>query len=528
MSLKYVGDKKDKAQKPAVLTARSASQLESSRKGSEPERDVRLDYKSGSCTNLDQDVGEVAYTNIAVGNTARYKNASGDAIIQTNEITELIKKMCDSFTLTQEKLLAARARPATSDMQVQCEGIGQDNPTVGQRGTTESGETECREGSVKSGGSRLNCDRNSDVIESKPIRLETSKSETYISHHERDMVKIALTHAERDSIMQKFVDELEDWKEKQQELFKIQLKRKEEYHLDLLAKEWAKKRLEVETKLSRGVQQCRALAADLARATDDFRLRGYRNTEREKKLHEAKKALESHYTAKYQELRDASQKMEDDMNHRLKLKDMRIEELETTVQQLEKRLEAMRTNFKNVEKDAESRYSGLTKDQTASLIQELRCLEEKLDSAVQSKAFFKEQWGRAVRELHLNKLHTRRQLLARLQRERQQLGDEGLDTILDQDEGSPRAVDINRLKDDFYVDILANTPAIDSTSIISNSGHDGMDIFDDQNPPRNPADDKLAALIAQREALVAQRSPDEAALQALNTDIRAMLLNCAT
>ncbi|KAL0870439.1 hypothetical protein ABMA27_005436 [Loxostege sticticalis] len=523
MSLRYVGIKRDKANKPSVLTARSAAHLESSRKASEPKPEVQLDYKSGSCTDFDKDVGEVAYTNLAVRNTARYKNAAGDAIIQTNEIAELIKKMCDSFTLTQERLLASRSRPTTSDMQVQCEDVVTDNPTAG----IGAGETGTVNRDVRSEGDGLNREGKGDNIENNPIRLETSKSETYISHKERDMVKIALTTNERDSIMQKFVDELEDWKEKQQELFKIQLKRKEEYHLELLAKEWAKKRVEVECKLNRGIEQCRALAADLSRATDDFRLRGYRNTEREKKLLEAKKGLEAHYTAKYQELREASQKMEDDMNHRLKLKDMRIEELETSVQQLEKQVEVLKTNLKNSEKDAENRYSGLTKDQTASLIQELRCLEEKLDSAVQSKAFFKEQWGRAVRELHLSKLHTRRTLLAQLQQQRQQLGDKGLDTILDQDESNPNgAVDINKLKDDFYVDILANTPALDSTSIISASVPEGMDIFDDKYT--HPLNDRISSLIAQREELVAQPCPDERALHDLNKEIRAMLLNCAT
>lgn len=50
-------------------------------------------------------------------------------MIQTNEIADLIRKMYDSFTLTQEHLLASRAKPTMSDMQVQCEGTPA-NPTV--------------------------------------------------------------------------------------------------------------------------------------------------------------------------------------------------------------------------------------------------------------------------------------------------------------------------------------------------------------------------------------------------------------
>ncbi|KOB69903.1 Uncharacterized protein OBRU01_09842, partial [Operophtera brumata] len=168
----------------------------------------------------------------------------------------------------------------------------------------------------------------------------------------------------------------------------------------------------------------------------------------------AKKGLEGHYTAKYQELREASQKMEDDMNHRLKLKDMTIEELDLKIQH-----------------------------------------------AVQSKAFFKEQWGRAVRELHLVKLSTRKQMLTQLKLDRRQLGDMGLDTIEDATEcdTDPSPLDMKKLKDDFYVDILANTPPLDSHSIIT-----------------------------QRDRLIQQDSPNEDTVKQLNHEIRNMLLNCGT
>lgn len=504
MSLKYVGLKTD-VQKPKNLTARSVSHLESVRDGSTAQQP--LDYHiSGSCTNLQQDLGGTAYTSMAASNTARYRTASGDAVLKTNEITELIKKMCDSFTLSQEKLLAARTRPSTADMQVQCEDkLNGDNNSSGKRTAREKS------------------------VEREPVKLETSKSDTHIINNERDMVKVAMSVVERDAIMQKFVDELEDWKEKQQEMFKSQLKRKEEYHLELLANEWMKKRTELESKLSKGIEQCRNLAADLSRATEDFRLRGFRNTEREKKLLEAKKALEAHYTAKYQELREASQKMEADMNHQIKLKDMTVEEMAFRIQQLEKQVDLLKNNIKNNEKEAESRYSGLTKDQTASLIQELRFLEEKLDSAVQSKSFFKEQWGRAVRELHLVKLNTRRQMLTQLQHDRRELGDMGLDASEVQEQNpNQNPIDLKKLKDDFYVDLLANTPTLE-TPLIDIAMPGEMQMFDDlRNMPKNPQNEKINELIAQRDRLIQQDNPDENLLKNLNLEIRNMLLNCST
>ncbi|CAG5059408.1 unnamed protein product [Parnassius apollo] len=519
ISLKHIGHKNIK-QKPNALAARSVTHIE--RGATEAEVQVMIDYKSGSCTHIDRDVGGVAYTNKSAGNTARYKTASGDNVLQTNEITELLRKMCDSFALSQEKLLTSRSRPFTSDMQVQC------GPEIDTNNEFLMPERDENKINKKDDEKQIDKDINENNCEPN-----VNKNKTFPPPPtEKDIVKIALSVVDRDAIMQKFINELEDWKEMQQELFKCQLKRKEEYHLELLAKEWEKRREELESKLSRGVERCRTLANDLSQATEDFRLRGYRNTERERKLLEAKKALEAHYTAKYQELREASQKMEDDMHHQIKLKDMRIEELELKVQQLEKQVEVLKNNMRNMEKDAESKYSGLTKDQTASLIQELRCLEEKLDSAVQSKAFFKEQWGRAVRELHLTKMSSRRNMLAQLRREKGLLNQVGLDTIDDSEisKADLSENDINKLKDDFYADLLANTPPLESHSANSIPGPGGLNMFGDnmKKDSKNTMNDKLGDLIMQRDRLIQQENPDEATLKQLNNEIRSILMNCGT
>ncbi|XP_038222168.1 uncharacterized protein LOC119839800 [Zerene cesonia] len=501
LSLKYLGVKKN-SQKP-LLTARSATQLKV-----DPEQQVVVDSediliqgRAGSCTDLG---GLGGYRGVAPSNTARYTNASGEAMLPTNEIAELIKKMCDTFASSQEKLLATHK--TTSDMQIQCDDVQEEKNEL-------VGDTEKEDNNLE------------DLIEREPVKLEATKSDTCFTANVRDAVNKVMTAADRDTIMQKYVDELEDWKEQQQKLFKIQLKRKEDYHLELLAGEWAKRRAELEGRLARGVEQCRQLAADLSRATGDFALRGHRNAQRERKLLEAKKALEEHYTAKYKDLREASQKMEDDMNHQLKVKDRTIEDLQLKIQKMENIIDGLKMDLKNVEKDAESRCSGLTKDQTASLIQEL------VSKYMLTNAFFKEQWGRAVRELHRAKLAARRQLLHTLRDQRRQLAD-GLDPIEDQEEivmDDKNEVDINKLKDDFYVDILANSPAMESRSLISTSGPEGMEIYDDLiKAPINPMNTRLKDLMSQREQLVANEQTDEQALRALNTEIRNILINCAT
>jgi len=46
----------------------------------------------------------------------------------------------------------------------------------------------------------------------------------------------------------------------------------------------------------------------------------------------------------------------------------------------------------------------LTQDQIASLLQEVKILEKKLDNVQKGKEFFREQWSKAVRELHRMKV----------------------------------------------------------------------------------------------------------------------------
>lgn len=63
----------------------------------------------------------------------------------------------------------------------------------------------------------------------------------------------------------------------------------------------------------------------------------------------------------------------------------------------------------------------LTQDQTASLLQELKVLEEKLDKAQKGKSFFKEQWGKAVREIHRLKVDTQQAMEVQIKNSREEL-----------------------------------------------------------------------------------------------------------
>jgi len=65
--------------------------------------------------------------------------------------------------------------------------------------------------------------------------------------------------------------------------------------------------------------------------------------------------------------------------------------------------------------------ASLTTDQTASLLQELKILEEKLDNVQKGKSFFKEQWGKAVREIHKMKVDNQQAMKVQIKNSKEEL-----------------------------------------------------------------------------------------------------------
>ncbi|XP_075235719.1 centrosomal protein of 120 kDa-like [Lycorma delicatula] len=218
------------------------------------------------------------------------------------------------------------------------------------------------------------------------------------------------------------VEELEDWKERQQELFKSELKRKECQHLTMLSSEWTKRRMELEDNLNRNVEQCRTLALSLNKATDNLRERSRTNSEKERTLALAEKDLERKYELMFQELKEATARMEADVNHKMSLLKFEKTELLERLGQSDREKKRLLSNVQTLETELENmRAGGLTKEQTAGLVQEMKAVEEKLEAALESKIFFKEQWGKAVREIHRLKKEHQHSIQAQIQREREEL-----------------------------------------------------------------------------------------------------------
>lgn len=241
-----------------------------------------------------------------------------------------------------------------------------------------------------------------------------------------------------------------------------QLKRKEERRLSMLSEEWQRQKESLESKLSCSVEQCKVLADSLNNATENLRMRRLKSLENETRLIKANEDLQWRYETKLQELKDSLHTAQNELTSKvckMRLKNyfyslylhyiqhsyrvmfkylyscFRIYDV-TQVTKLEEKRTALETQVEILMYENESLKSSmskqtdelqmyqkgsLTQDQTASLLQEVKILQEKLDNTQKGKSFFKEQWGKAVRELHRIKVDHQRAMQVQIKNSKEEL-----------------------------------------------------------------------------------------------------------
>uniref|UniRef100_A0A9J8CLB5 Centrosomal protein of 120 kDa n=1 Tax=Cyprinus carpio carpio TaxID=630221 RepID=A0A9J8CLB5_CYPCA len=168
--------------------------------------------------------------------------------------------------------------------------------------------------------------------------------------------------------------ELEMWKEMQEDLFDNQLKQKELSHMQALAEEWRKRDLQREALIKKKEMEYNVLEEQLQKTLSDLE-------KREKALAHA---------------------------------EMEIQEAENKYKQLEKEFLQYRDQ-QNVRPEVrlQSEINLLTLEKVE--------LERKLESATKSKLHYKQQWGRALKELARFKQREQENAMTRLKKQQQEL-----------------------------------------------------------------------------------------------------------
>ncbi|XP_043799759.1 centrosomal protein of 120 kDa isoform X2 [Apis laboriosa] len=337
-----------------------------------------------------------------------------------------------------------------------------------------------------------------------------------------------------DTLAYKIVDELETWKERQMEIFKVELKRKEDRHLNLLSQEWQKHRENLETKLACSVEQCKMLANSLNNATEDLRTRRLKSLEKESRLIKANEDLQWRYEMKLRELKESSQIVQEELMAKINILEKRKTALEVQEEQLSIENERLQSLVAKQSEELENYQKGsLTQDQTANLLQELKTLEEKLQNAQENKSFFKEQWAKAVREIHRIKMEHQQAIQIQIKNSKEELQNLDLEEILCADTTAltndqillneiQKEIDVIKpkayfIEKDAYSQVF--TPNSISSKISQNVNKNTLKKSEEQN-------ERLQALLEERDSLLKTGSYtiDDTVITKLNNEIRSLMM----
>eukprot|EP00058_Branchiostoma_floridae_P024395 XP_002609885.1 hypothetical protein BRAFLDRAFT_125991 [Branchiostoma floridae] len=201
----------------------------------------------------------------------------------------------------------------------------------------------------------------------------------------------------RETVEYQMAMELEMWKEQQENMFESQLKQKELQTMQALAEEWKRRDRERELLVQKKVVR---MKADLQR-------------DHERTL---------------TELREASRRLKEDCDHEVQLERAKVRELELHNQRLREQLLEAERRVQQKEKDFDE-YRGQQAGKPEYKLQseinlmtlEKVELERKLDYVAKSKLHYKQQWGRALKELARLKQREQTNAKARLKQQQQEL-----------------------------------------------------------------------------------------------------------
>ncbi|XP_076994919.1 centrosomal protein of 120 kDa isoform X2 [Tamandua tetradactyla] len=232
----------------------------------------------------------------------------------------------------------------------------------------------------------------------------------------------------RETLEYKAALELEMWKEMQEDIFENQLKQKELAHMQALAEEWKKRDRERESLVKKKVAEYTILEGKLQKTLIDLEKREQQLASAESELQREKKELQSERERSLQELQDAIRRAKQDCVHQVELERLKIKQLEEDKHRLQQQLNDAENKYKILEKEFQYFKDQQNNKPEIRLQSEINLLtlekvelERKLESATKSKLHYKQQWGRALKELARLKQREQESQMARLKKQQEEL-----------------------------------------------------------------------------------------------------------
>ncbi|KAK1176279.1 centrosomal protein of 120 kDa isoform X3 [Acipenser oxyrinchus oxyrinchus] len=232
----------------------------------------------------------------------------------------------------------------------------------------------------------------------------------------------------RETLEYKVALELEMWKEMQEDLFENQLKQKELAHMQALAEEWKKRDKEREALVKKKVSEYSILEEQLQKTLADLEKREKQLAFSEMELQRLRKEMQADHERSLRELQDNSRRVREDCVHQVELERLKVKQLEEDRHRLQQQLQDAEHKYRLLEKDfLQFRDQQSTKPEIR-LQSEINLLnlekvelERKLESSTKSKLHYKQQWGRALKELARLKQREQENAMARLKKQQQEL-----------------------------------------------------------------------------------------------------------
>ncbi|CAM9405665.1 unnamed protein product [Lampetra fluviatilis] len=222
--------------------------------------------------------------------------------------------------------------------------------------------------------------------------------------------------------------ELEMWKEMQEDLFENQLKQKELVHMQALAEEWKRRDKEREALVKKKVAEYSILEEKLRTTLCDLERREKELVAGEHELRQLQRELEGERQRAQLEVADRVRRAHEDCSHQIELERLKLAQMEETrghsltqLREAEQRHKALEREFQQYREQQNVKPEVRLQSEINLLNLEKVELERKLDSALKSKLHYKQQWGRALKELARIKQREQENALARLHKQQTEL-----------------------------------------------------------------------------------------------------------
>ncbi|XP_067429258.1 centrosomal protein of 120 kDa [Thunnus thynnus] len=234
--------------------------------------------------------------------------------------------------------------------------------------------------------------------------------------------------APRDTLEYRTALELELWKEEQEDLFDDQLRKKELVHMQALAEEWRRRDREREALVKKKEVEYNLLEEQLQKTLSDLEKREKQLAEAELETQRLQRELRAEHDLTQKELQESSRRLQQECDHRVALERdkgrLMEEERARLLQQIadgESRYKQLEKEFQLYREQQNIRPEFRLQSEVNLLTLEKVELERKLESTTKSKLHYKQQWGRALKELARFKQREQENAMMRLKKQQAEL-----------------------------------------------------------------------------------------------------------